>query len=157
MYFLFGPRPVQRALGNYLGCQDFLRFQVSHFVALCETAPAERFASGVFLYDNLSISLGHFLLNDDCIPNVLLLHVWLRFHLYFKYNIIDHFYSVLLFNNCKLAFYKNIYLLIYLFLSTHLNQLNNWLHIFIFFFYQILFITMLFSFLTLIFFYLLYF
>ncbi len=86
---MFGPRPVQRALGNDLGCKDLFSLKIGDFVALGKPTPAQRLTPGVLLDDDLPIGLGHLLLNDDCVPTVLVLHLRLSLHIYFKNNIID--------------------------------------------------------------------
>lgn len=74
-YFLFGPRSVEGAFGDYFSSKNLLGFQVGHFVTLGKTTSPECLASGILLYDDFAICLSHFLFYDDCIASGLVLGV----------------------------------------------------------------------------------
>ncbi len=73
MYFLFGPRSVQRTLGNNLSSQNLLGLHVGDLVALGETTSTKHFSLAVFLDHKLSIGLCDFLLDYAGLRGSLLL------------------------------------------------------------------------------------
>lgn len=81
-YFLFCPSPIESGFGDDFGGEDFLGFQIRNLIALGKTTPTEGFTSGVLFDNNLSIGLGDFFLNDDCIGSIRVLGICLGFHLY---------------------------------------------------------------------------
>jgi hypothetical protein len=90
-YLLLSPGTVQRALWNDLGGKDLFSFEIGNFVALGKPTAAQRLAPGILLDHDLAICLGHFLLNDDCITTVLILHVRLSLHYILKIILLINF------------------------------------------------------------------
>lgn len=80
MYFLLGPRTVQRALGDDLGGRDALCLQVSDLVALGETTTTQCLPAGVLLDHHLPVSLGDFLLDHRLLQSHLLLGLFSLLH-----------------------------------------------------------------------------
>ena len=66
-------RSLQGGFGNNFRCGDFLRIQVSAFIALGEASFSQKFSSGIPFYDRFSQSVRNFLLDDHILillPNL---------------------------------------------------------------------------------------